>query len=55
MLKRLNNEEIQELSINSDEDINLKPDHNSGFLRTTSSLNSTLPQTDDVDRESWLL
>ena len=49
-LERLTEGEIQELNVNFDENINFKAEHNSRFLRTNSSLNSTLPQCGNTDR-----
>ena len=54
-LECLKEREIQELSVNFNKDITFEAEHNSGFLKTNSYLNSTLPQCDDIDREGWLL
>ena len=54
-LERLTEGEIKELNINFDEDINFEAEANSGFQRTNSSLNSTLPQCLDSDTADWLL
>ena len=46
---------IEVLDINFNEDVNLEVEHNSGFLRPSSSLNSTLAQCEDLDRADRLL
>ena len=41
--------------LNSDEDVNFNLDHNLGSLRHSGSLNSTIPQSEDIDRENYIL
>ena len=54
-LEQLTEGEIDGLSVNFDKDINFEAEPNSGFLRTNSSLNSTLTQCEDSDTADWLL
>ena len=54
-LERPTEGEIEGLDTNFDDDVNFEVEHNSGFLRPSSSLNSTLPQCEDLDRADRLL
>ena len=50
IVEYLSYNDTQDLNINYDDDITLESDRNSGFLKKSS----TLPQTDNAGRESWL-
>ena len=41
--------------LNSDEDVSFNLDHNLGSLRHSGSLNSTIPQSKDIDRDNYIL
>ena len=43
------------MDTNFDEDVNFNVDHNSGFFRPSGSPNSTVPQSEDIDRDNWIL
>ena len=38
----------------SDDDINFNPNHNLGFFRHNSSLNSTVPQNEGTNRSDYI-
>ena len=50
IVEYLSNNDTQDLNINYEDDITFEFDRNSGFVKTSS----TLHQTGDADRESWL-
>ena len=47
--------ENEKSDFNSDEDVNFNLDHNLGSFRHSGSLNSTIPQSEDIDRDNYIL